>query len=68
MRSKTGITEPSFFLMEILKTTDIISAQIIRNNKWNNIIAQTFFEQKKPSNAPISVAEWMDLFKSRVER
>ncbi len=54
--------------MEILKTTDIISAQIIRNNKWNNIIAQTFLEQKKPSNAPISVAEWMDLFKSRVER
>ena len=51
-----------------MKATDIKVAQIVRDDKGNDVVAQAFLEHEQPPNAAIAVAERVYLLEGYVKR
>ena len=64
LRSQTGVTQVSALSLPVLQPTIIKHFQFVRDDEWNNMISQTFFEQQQPSDTTVAVLEWVDSFKA----
>ena len=56
---QAGITQITLFIFPLLQASVIKLLYIILDDKWDNIISQTFLEKYKPADSAVAVLKGM---------